>query len=244
MCLIVVAHAAAERYPLVVVANRDELHSRPTRPAGWWPEQPEVLAGRDLRAGGTWLGVDRRGRMAAVTNVRDGAPAEAPRSRGTLVADYLVGGESAAAYAALTMATGAAFAAFNLLVLDGAELRYASNRGPTARLAAGIHALSNAPLGVEWPKTISAKAGVARWLAASDPLDALFVLLAERGNAASAEERYRTAHFVTGPSYGTRCSTIIVVDAGRRLTFAERSFDADGIETSEVRETFELDKGG
>lgn len=244
MCLIVVAHAAAERYPLVVIANRDELHARPARPAGWWPEQPRVFAGRDLRAGGTWLGVDRRGRLAAVTNVRESAPAEAQRSRGALVADYLGGGDAAAAYAALTMASGAAFAAFNLLVLDGAGLHYASNRAPMARLAPGIHALSNAPLGVEWPKTISATAGIAQWLEADDSLEALFELLAERSNAAPSEERYRAAHFVTGPIYGTRCSTVILVDAGRRLTFAERSFDANGRRTGDVRETFALEDGG
>jgi uncharacterized protein with NRDE domain len=242
MCLIVIAHAAAARYPLAIVANRDELHARPAQPARWWPEQPQLLAGRDLQAGGTWLGADRTGRVAAVTNVRDGTPREAPRSRGALVADFLIRSDSAAAYAARTSATGAAFAAFNLLLFDGNELCYASNRAPAIELASGIHALSNAPLGVDWPKTTSAKNGVARWLDSGDSIEPLFALLAERSTAESAEERYRSAHFVTGPVYGTRCSTIILIDRDDTLTFAERSFDAAGVQTGEVRETFRLER--
>jgi uncharacterized protein with NRDE domain len=237
MCLVVVAHAAAARYRFVIAANRDELHARPTRPASWWPEPPGLLGGRDLLAGGTWLGVDRRGRIAAVTNVRDGTPRDAPRSRGALVTDYLGGAEPAASLAARLAAAGDGFAAFNLLLLDGAELRYASNRAPPTRLAPGVHALSNAPLGVDWPKTATAKDGLTRVLASADPLEGLFELLAIRSTADSAEERYRSAHFVTGPLYGTRCSTVILIDDRGTLTFAERSFDADGSRTGEVRET-------
>jgi len=239
MCLVVVAHAAAARYRFVIAANRDELHARPTRSAGWWPEPPGLLGGRDLLAGGTWLGVDRRGRLAAVTNVRDGTPREAPRSRGALVTHYLGSAEPAASFAA-QLTADAGFAAFNLLLLDGAELQYASNRAPPAQLAPGVHALSNAPLGVEWPKTASAKEGVARLLAAADPLEGLFELLATRSNADSAEERYRSAHFVTGPVYGTRCSTVVLIDDRGTLKFAERSFDAGGSLTGEVRQTFAI----
>src|SRR5512143_3753231 len=164
MCLVVVAHAAAARYRFVIAANRDELHARPARAAGWWPEPPRLFGGRDLLAGGTWLGVDKRGRIAAVTNVRDGTPREAPRSRGALVTEYLGGDEPAAGFAARSAAAGANFAAFNLLLFDGAQVRYASNRAPAEHLAPGVHALSNAPLGVDWPKTASAKDGVARLL--------------------------------------------------------------------------------
>jgi len=240
MCLLVVAHAAVARYKLVIAANRDELHARPTRPAGWWPEPPGLLGGRDLLAGGTWLGVDKRGRIAAVTNVRDGTPREAPHSRGALVTDYLGCDEPAASFAARVAAGGDGFAAFNLLLLDGTELRYTGNRAPPTRLAPGVHALSNAPLGVDWPKTATAKAGVTRLLASADPFDGLFDLLATRSTADSAEERYRSAHFVTGTVYGTRCSTVIVIDDRGTLTFAERSFDVGGSPTGEVRETFAI----
>jgi len=241
MCLVVVAHAAAARYRFVMAANRDELHARPTRPASWWPERPGLLGGRDLLAGGTWLGVDRRGRVAAVTNVRDGTPREAPRSRGALVAGYLEGTESAAGFAAQSAAAAASFAAFNLLLFDGAELWYASNRASAALLAPGIQAFSNAPFGVEWPKTASAKIGTARLLAAPDPLEALFDLLATQSSAESAEQRYRDSHFMKGPVYGTRCSTVILIDDRGMLTFAERSFSVEGTPTGEARETFAIE---
>lgn len=238
MCLVVVARAATARYPLVIAANRDERHARATRPAGWWPEPPGLLGGRDLAAGGTWLGVDRRGRIAAVTNVRDGTPREAAPSRGGLVTSYLGSDSAAAEFATALDAAAGSFAAFNLLLWDGTDLRYASNRAPAAVLGAGVHALSNAPLGVEWPKTATARSGATRLLASSDPVGGLFDLLAMRSAAATAEERYRSAHFVMGPTYGTRCSTVILVDAAGTVTFAERSFDEAGEPTGEVRETF------
>ena len=241
MCLVVVAYAAAARYRFVMAANRDELHARPTRPAGWWPEPPGLLAGRDLLAGGTWLGVDKRGRVAAVTNVRDGTPREALRSRGALVTGYFGGAESAAGFAALATASGASFAAFNLLLFDGSEVWYASNRAASALLTRGIYALSNAPFGVDWPKTVSAKSDAVRLLATDDPLEGLFEMLATRSSAESADERYHGAHFMTGPVYGTRCSTVILIDDRGVLTFAERSFDAGGSRTGEMRETFAIE---
>jgi uncharacterized protein with NRDE domain len=242
MCLVVVACAAAARYPFVLAANRDELHARPALPAGWWPEPPHIFGGRDLLAGGTWLGVDRRGRVAAVTNVRDGTPRTAPRSRGELVLDFLNDDKTASSFATAAADGGACFAAFSLLLFDGAELHYASNRAAASRLAQGVHALSNAPLGAEWPKTASAKDGVARCLAKHDPLEGLFDVLAMRSTAETAEERYHRAHFVTGPVYGTRCSTVILIDERNTLTFAERSFDAAGAPTGEVREAFALER--
>jgi uncharacterized protein with NRDE domain len=240
MCLVVVAYGAAARYPLVIAANRDELHARPTRTAGWWPEPPGLFGGRDLLAGGTWLGVDRRGRVAAVTNIRDRTPREAPRSRGALVADFLGREDPAAEFAARAAESGADYAAFNLLLFDGEKLRYASNRAPPAGLAAGIHALTNAPLGVEWPKTRTARSRMRQRLEEREPLEGLFELLAERSTADSAEERSLSAHVVKGPVYGTRCSTVILLDDRRSLTFAERSFDPSGALTGEVRETFAL----
>lgn len=242
MCLVVVARATAARYPFVLAANRDELHARPALPAGWWPEPPHIFGGRDLLAGGTWLGVDRRGRVAAVTNVRDGTPREAPRSRGELVLDYLNDDKTAATFASASVMDGGRFAAFSLLLFDGADLHYASNRAAAEALGPGVHALSNAPLGVDWPKTTTAKEGAMRLLAAHDPLEGLFDLLAMRSTAESAEDRYRQAHFVVGPVYGTRCSTVILIDERGTLTFAERSFDAAGAVTGEVREAFALER--
>lgn len=240
MCLVVAAIEASDRYSLVFCANRDERHARHSAVAGWWADRPEILGGRDLVAGGSWLAVDRRGRLAVVTNFRDPSASAAPRSRGELVADYLTGGSSLDDFSAAVQSHGAQFGPFSLLLLDGADLRYLSNRAPAARLGAGVHALSNAAYGVEWPKVRSARAGVERLLESSEPLDAFFEMLALRGTPATGEERYQTAHFIEGAIYGTRCSTVVLVDRGGALTFAERSFDAAARLTGEVRETFAL----
>jgi uncharacterized protein with NRDE domain len=243
MCLIVVALAQSARYPLVVAANRDEQHARPAHAAAWWPEPPSVLGGRDLQAGGTWLAVDRRGRLAAVTNVRDPPPEPASRSRGALVAEYLGGDDAALVYAASAARDGARFGAFNLLLFDGTELHYSSNRAPTARFGAGVHAFSNAPRDVEWPKIASARSGVTRLLEHEAVIEPLFELLAQRGAAGPPDQRYRAAHFIVGPIYGTRCSTVVLRDDAGNVTFVERTFDAEGARTGEVRETFAIQRG-
>jgi len=241
MCLIVVALGVAPGYRLVVAANRDELHARPTRGAEWW-EAERVFGGRDLEAGGTWLAIDGCGRFAAVTNIRDREPGRGPRSRGALAADFLTGSESAARYAARAVREGADFGAFNLLLYDGDELHFASNRGPAARLGTGLHAFSNAPPGSEWPKTTSALAGTERVLTNSAPIEPLFALLAERDDSGGDELRKQRSHFVVGPIYGTRCSTVVLIGATGRITFAERTFDATGAFVGDVREGFELDR--
>jgi len=244
MCLIVVALGAAPRYPLLVAANRDEQHTRPAASAAWWAEPPGLLGGRDLEAGGTWLAVDRSGRFAAVTNIRDPERRPGLRSRGSLVADYLAGRASAERHAALAVRDGPAFGAFNLLLYDGRELWFASNRAPAARLDAGLHAFSNAPAGVDWPKTLSARAGAERLLAEPSPVEPLFALLAERDTSGSPQEQYQRTHFVVGPIYGTRCSTVVSIDAEGHATFAERSFDTAGNRVGDVRESFELERAG
>ncbi len=242
MCLIVVALGAAPRFPLIVAANRDEQHARPTASAAWWREPPHVLGGRDLEAGGTWLALDRSGRFAAVTNIREPNRPAASRSRGSLVVDFFADRASAEDYSARAERDGAAFGPFNLFLYDGRELMFASNRAARARLETGLHSFSNAPAGIEWPKTAGARAGVERLLSHEAPIESLFDLLAERDDSASAEERYRRTHFVVGPVYGTRCSTVVLFDAAGRATFVERSFDAAGRRVGEVREVFELER--
>jgi uncharacterized protein with NRDE domain len=240
MCLVVLAWRASERYPLVLAANRDERHERPTLPAGWWLDEPRVLGGRDLVANGGWLGVDRGGRLAAVTNVRDTAGA-GKRSRGELVAHYLTRADPIAAQLQRVASCRAEYGPFNLLLLDGAELAYCSNRAPDERLARGIHALGNAPLGTGWPKIRRARRGMEEALAAEDPTATLFELLSHREPALEPEDRYRAALFIDGPTYGTRSSTVILVSADGQLTFTERSFDASGRLTGEVVERFRVE---
>src|SRR5262249_48334892 len=157
---------------------------------------PGVFGGRDLLAHGTWLAVDRSGRLAAVTNFRDVGAAVAPLSRGALVADYLRGAETPDAFAATLAERRNDYRPFSLLLRERRALKVVSNRAPSAELRAGVLALSNAAYGVEWPKVRSARAGMQALLDVPDPVDALFALLAERAAAASSEERYTTSHFV------------------------------------------------
>jgi uncharacterized protein with NRDE domain len=241
MCLIVVGLGAAPGYSLLVAANRDERHARPAASAAWWPHPPHVLGGRDLEAGGTWLAVDRRGRFAAVTNIRDAQRRAGLRSRGSLVTEYLAGPLSAERYALRAAGDGADFGGFNLLLYDGDELWFASNRSPAARLGSGLHAFSNAPPGIDWPKTATARARAERLLREPAPVEPLLALLAER-DAEGAVER---SHFVVGPTYGTRCSTVVLIDThGRFATFAERRFDEAGRPVGDVEERFAIDRAG
>ena len=251
MCLAVIALGAHPRYPLVVAANRDEFHARPTAPAAWWDEG--WLAGRDLEAGGTWLGVTRAGRVALLTNVRDPARHDphAP-SRGTLVTRMLADAGAPAEALAAAVADGNAHNGFNLLVGDAREAHWGSNRGGSPRaLAAGVHGLSNASLDTPWPKVVCIKTGVAAWCASGgeDPA-ALLAALADRALAPDDAlpstgvtlewERLLSAPFIVSDRYGTRSSTVMTIDVDGHAQFIERSFDATGEPTGEVVEAFDL----
>jgi uncharacterized protein with NRDE domain len=244
MCLVVVAVGVSRRFPLVIAANRDERHDRPATAAAWWTDEPQLFAGRDLAAGGSWLAVDRRGRIAAVTNIREPTRAAAARSRGALVTAFVGGHESASDYAVLAAREGPSYGPFNLLLHDGRELYYASNRAAPAALGSGVHAFSNAPREIEWPKLASARAAVQRAASEEAPIEALFDMLAERGPDGTGEERYRTAHFIVGEHYGTRCSTAVLIASTGRVTFAERTFDSAGCPSGETNESFSVVPSG
>jgi uncharacterized protein with NRDE domain len=241
MCLVVAALGVSTRHELLFAANRDERHARPSEPAHWWRDAPDVFGGRDLVAHGTWLAVDRSGRLAAVTNFRDTNAVAARRSRGALVADYLRGARQPDEFAAALDEHRDDYGPFSLLLREHGALRVVSNRAPPAELGAGVHALSNVAYGVEWPKVRSAREGMRRALETPDPVDALFALLAERAPAETSEERYTASHFIEGPVYGTRSSTVIVIGRDSQLTFAERSFDASARITNEVRTSFAVE---
>ncbi len=249
MCLIVVAFRVSEDNPLVVAANRDEFHARPSAAAHWWPDVPGVLAGRDLEAGGTWLGVHESGRFAAVTNFRDASPASGElESRGRLVADFLSASVAPMEY--LDSIHGAAFAGFNLLVGDGDTLAYLSNRGGGQRiLAPGIYGLSNATLDTPWEKVERTKARLARLVDERDISDgSLRDLLADRDKGPVEEVRDErlpfaaahaiTAPFIVTPDYGTRCSSTVICGKDGRWQFVERRFDASGHPGGESRYSF------
>ena len=155
MCLIVAAWRMHPELPLILAGNRDEFHARPAAPADWWPEAPELLAGRDLEAGGTWLGVTRRGRFGVVTNYREGSPRGGEVSRGLLLTDWLTGGDPAEDFAARLQREEQRYAGFNLLFGDPSTLRYHTNREAVSRqLEPGIHGVSNALLDTPWPKLV------------------------------------------------------------------------------------------
>ena len=227
-------------------ANRDELHERPTAPAGWWGHQNEILGGRDLEAGGSWLAVDRRGRLAAVTNFRDGANATYPRSRGALVQEYLATSLGAEEYLAALKAHETDFGPYNLVIFDGYDLHYASNRGPGKELAAGIYALSNTDLDSAWPKVRHAQTRMSVCLSNGDLNACLFDLLADETRhddlhaATERATRLTSTIFINDDRYGTRSSTVVLLSRDAELRFTERQFGANGVLLGESSEHFKL----
>ena len=242
MCLILLAWKVHPEFPLVVVANRDEFYARPSAPAAFWAGHPQVLAGRDLSAGGSWLGVTRQGRFAALTNYRDPAQAVSDRpSRGVLVADFLTGSASPADYLAATRDYGARCNGYNLLVGDGSDLWWASNVSGEARaLPPGVYGVSNHLLDTAWPKVGAAKTALQAALERLPDELALRQLLADptihpdeylpSTGIPIDWERALSAAFIRVPGYGTRASTILKVSRGPepRLSFDEQTWLPEG----------------
>ena len=209
MCLIVLAWRVHPDLPLIVAANRDEFHARPTAPAAFWEDHPALLAGRDLEARGTWMGVSRSRKFAAVTNYRGAKEARAVESRGALVSRFLSNGSKPGDYIESLKAN--LYSGFNLLATDGAELWWTSNRdGAPRRLDPGIYGLGNTLL--DAPEVDGIKRAFAAELSPAPAVESLFGLL----------ESARIVH----PDYGTRCSTVLL--GGERTRYAERSFAPDG----------------
>ncbi|WP_311240063.1 MULTISPECIES: NRDE family protein [unclassified Xanthomonas] len=248
MCLVALAWKTHPRLRLLLAGNRDEFHERPTAPlARWAAPADNVLAGRDLRSGGSWVGLGSDGRVAVVTNVRDPMATMSGRSRGHLIADYLSGSSDATAYAQELAADGHAFPPFNLLLCDAERCEHLSNHPPLARtLAPGIHGMSNGPLDAPWPKTVALTAVLHDWCATgSEDLQPLWTAL---GNAVIASddalphtgvdlptERLLSAAFIAGQSYGTRASTIVAVDHAGSGFIHERRFGPGGTFQGETR---------
>lgn len=247
MCLAVIAWQSHPDYPLVVVANRDEFYARRTRPAAWWGQTVSLLGGRDEEAGGTWFGVNRRGRFALVTNVR--APTErnphAP-SRGALVVAALQSVDPAGRWLEGAAERSRTLNGFNLLVGDALALRdrrttpevhYYSNRseGGPRRFEPGIYGLSNAFLDTPWPKVTRSVARFACQVAQRVDVDAMLALMSDREVARDHElpttgvplawERALSAVLIRANGYGTRATTVLAVRADGLVTFVERSFD-------------------
>jgi len=241
MCLIALAWRAHPASRLIVAANRDEYFARPSAPAGFWDDHRGVLAGRDLEAGGTWLGITLEGRFAALTNYRNPADQRsgAP-SRGALVSGFLTGKAGPADYAKQVELEAAAYNGFSLLVGDGDSLWFISNRGGRAsRVRPGVHGLSNHLLDTPWPKVERAKSELAAQLKAPFDAGAAFGFLDDTQRAPSAdlpstgvslelEERLSAIRILASGGYGTRCSTVLCFSNDGRIEFHERSYREDG----------------
>jgi uncharacterized protein with NRDE domain len=250
MCLLVVAWQVHPRFRLVVAANRDEFHERPTAPMARWSPPDEIIAGRDLRAGGTWLGINRARRFGVVTNFRDlqGPLANAP-SRGGLVPAYLRGNLGAERHLAALASSASGYSGFNLLLADSEQLWYASNRaeGFARRLPPGVYGLSNEFLDTPWPKLRRVRHRFEEWLAkpSEHSTEELFAILGDRTQAGVDEklpetglssewEQLLSSPFICNPDYGTRCSTVLLLEASGALYMAERRFESMGIADGET----------
>ncbi len=258
MCLILFAYRAHPRYRLIVAANRDEWFRRPAAAAHFWADLPHVFAGRDLEQGGTWMGLSRRGRFAALTNYREPSSRNhsAP-TRGKLVSDYLAGGNDPLGHLESLRADAARYNGFSLLLGDVAgdngTLGYFSNReGNVSSLSPGIYGLSNHLLETPWPKVNEGKRRLGKLLEGEVHAEALLAILDDTTLAAEAhlpdtgislewEHRLSAIRIVTD-GYGTRCSTAILVGEDGAVEYVERSFDVAGRATGTVFERFSLDQ--
>ncbi len=248
MCLLAFAWRVHSDSPLVLVGNRDEFHDRPAEPAHWWPAPERILAGRDLQAGGSWLGLSQGGRFAVVTNYREpGVATSGRRSRGELVVDFLSSCATAEEWMDELAERQDEYGGFNLVIGDGNRLHYQTNRGEGLRfLEPGIYGLSNHRLDTPWPKVVAARSGL-RLMIRDDRVDAdaLFDLLSDRTPATDDElphtgvplawERALSAAFIDGPEYGTRASSVVRVDTEGGVEFEERRFGTNAEFAGESR---------
>lgn len=236
MCVLAFAFHAHPRWRIVLAGNRDEFHERPAAALAQWGDRPNVIAGRDLQSGGSWLGVSPARRLAVVTNMRTiPIPPPGRLSRGALIADYLAGDGPCADPASCDPAD---FSPFNLILADGGGAKFLSNTQQQRSLDAGIYGLSNGTLDEPWPKTVRLRDALRDWLAGSDDdPKQLFAALADGGlpnESASPHE----AIFIRNPVYGTRCSTVVAIDAAGEGVIIERRFDANGDETGKTEIAF------
>jgi uncharacterized protein with NRDE domain len=254
MCLIVFAYRLHPYYPFIAAANRDEYYERPTAPAAFWEDHPRVLAGRDLKESGTWLGMTRQGKFCAITNYRDPSSVKttAP-SRGRLVSDFLTGRDSAASYIQKVTRQGQQYNGFNLICGDRQDLYVYSNRGILEKLKPGLYGLSNAYLNTPWPKVVKAKRILTSVIdqQGAQIESKLFNMLNDRKTAPVNRlpdtgvsrdwEKMLSAVFIHSPLYGTRSSTVVRIGRKGRVTFVEKSFNGSPKPWLESRIRFTLD---
>jgi uncharacterized protein with NRDE domain len=241
MCLIAFVWQTHPRWRLLLAGNRDEFHARPSAPLSRWNDSP-IIGGRDLEAGGTWLGVTAEGRCCVVTNVRDPNDPQHGASRGLLATDYLAGADDAPSHASKLLAAAPGYRPFNLLTFDNAHGFYIGNR-PSSKaqpIEPGIHGLSNADFNTPWPKTRALMQRLQAWMDAGNELDVapLFNALADEHQAPDdllpdtgvglERERWLSSAFIRGERYGTRASTIVAIGHDGKGLIIERRFGPEG----------------
>lgn len=253
MCVLFVAYRQHDQFPLVVAANRDEAYGRPALQAHFWEDYPNILAGRDLEQGGTWLGVTRNGKFAALTNFRNpNAPAASQKSRGWIVRDYLDTRLSAQDYLNRLQVEKHLYPGFNIVLSDAGSLWYYSNvEDKPTKLSPGVYGISNHLLDTPWPKVVRGKHALQSSLSGYIEEDVvennLWGLLADEQQAVDSElpdtgvglewERTLSPIFIRSPEYGTRCSTVVMLNSNHRLSFAERTYSPMN-DAKEVRFSF------
>ena len=252
MCLVLFAFQQHPDYPLIVIANRDEYYDRPTRSAHWWDDEPDILAGRDLSAGGTWMGVNRRGRMAAVTNVREpGGMSPGELSRGELTRSFLSGNQCAEDFLENLQPRSASYSGYNLLLGDDSGLWFQSNRSDGIhKIKAGFYGISNGRFDEAWPKLTSGKRLLSETLHRSTDSDALLKILTDNNQASDDQlpdtgiglefERLLSSRFIHSPGYGTRASTLIRYSSNDQIQFIEKNFDVNGDLGEPIIEQFSI----
>jgi uncharacterized protein with NRDE domain len=248
MCLILFAYKYHPKYHLILLANRDEFYQRPSLPLDYWPDAPTILAGRDLKGNGTWLGITRTGRIAAVTNYRDplNLRSDAP-SRGLLIRNYLNGNQPPQDYLKMLSDKCDLYNGFNLLIGDQTQLYYYSYYHPTLiKITPGIHGLSNHLLNTAWPKVTTGKKHLKHLLDRSGQIiiEDYFKLLKDRSvpydrllpntGVGLAWERILAPLFISSSDYGTRCSSIILMEPSGTIQFYERTYTSDPNQTAET----------
>ncbi|MEP1096875.1 MAG: NRDE family protein [Cyclobacteriaceae bacterium] len=252
MCLIVFAYNTHPDYKLILAANRDEFYDRPTTTADWWEDHPNILGGRDLKAKGTWMGVDKRGRFAAVTNYRDiSGIREDVKSRGDLPVDFLLNGHSSTVYSEQVLKNADKYNGFNLLALDEEMTHLSNYENKVNRLDSGIYGLSNALLDTSWPKVEKAKDHFKGKIASDFELQDLISLMQDEGVAEDDAlpqtglpvdmERAVSAMCIRTPNYGTCCSTAITIDYDGHVEFEEKSYPVGNREDKTVRHSFQIE---
>lgn len=255
MCLLAMSYRAHPGYDLVLITNRDEYFERPAEEAHFWKDSPDLLAGRDVKSGGTWMGISRTGKFGLITNFRDPTRHRSDAlSRGTLVSDFLKSSDSVSEYLKRVSSESFRYNDFNLMLGTREQILYFSSvERRTAELRHGIYGMSNHLLETPWPKVLRAKSRLNEILSSSVGVlskETLFSVLAESQTAADRDlpetgvglerERALSSIFITVPGYGTRCSTVLLIDSQGKVTFSERSYSADRKTSRTVDFRFEI----